>query len=98
MRGNSKIIQRNHAQAAGGDAQPMVLAHGFSTDQTAWHFQAARFTADYRLVTFATSRYTSPAPPSTTTTEPVTYPLAMQNSAAAATSSGRATRPRGRWA
>jgi sigma-B regulation protein RsbQ len=30
----------------------MILAHGFGTDQTAWHFQVSAFAPNYRLILF----------------------------------------------
>jgi sigma-B regulation protein RsbQ len=46
------VLRRNNVRVIGDGPQTMILAHGFGTDQTAWHFQIAAFEARYRMVLF----------------------------------------------
>ncbi|GAA4417196.1 alpha/beta hydrolase [Nibrella viscosa] len=49
-----KVTERNNVRIAGKPdaAQTILFAHGFGTDQTAWHDVAQAFAGDYRLVLF----------------------------------------------
>lgn len=48
----SDVLVRNNVQVFGEHKTTLVLAHGFGTDQTAWHHQRAALAARYRLVLF----------------------------------------------
>lgn len=46
------IIDRNNVRVIGHGTRPMVLAHGFGTDQRAWRLITPALEAEYRLVLF----------------------------------------------
>lgn len=48
----SSILQRNNVNQLGSGQQTIIFAHGFGSDQTAWHHQIQAFAAKYRIVLF----------------------------------------------
>jgi sigma-B regulation protein RsbQ len=47
-----KSIAKNNVQIKGAGQKPMLFAHGFGCDQTAWRLVAPEFEADYRVILF----------------------------------------------
>lgn len=47
-----KSIAKNNVQIKGAGQKPMLFAHGFGCDQTAWRLVAPDFEADYRVILF----------------------------------------------
>jgi sigma-B regulation protein RsbQ len=48
----SRVVDRNHVQVVGQGQQPLIFAHGFGSDQSAWRYQVAAFAPLYRIVLF----------------------------------------------
>ncbi|MFW6358204.1 MAG: alpha/beta fold hydrolase [Chroococcales cyanobacterium] len=46
------ILERNNVHIVGNGEQPIIFAHGFGTDQTAWRHQIPVFSSNYRLILF----------------------------------------------
>ena len=48
----SSVIARNHVRLLGQGDQPLIFAHGFGSDQTAWRHQVAAFEPFYKIILF----------------------------------------------
>jgi sigma-B regulation protein RsbQ len=48
----SSLIKRNHVHLLGRGRQPIIFAHGFGSNQTAWRHQVAAFEDSYRIILF----------------------------------------------
>ncbi len=48
----TSILARNNVNLLGQGSQTIIFAHGFGTDQTAWHNQVKVFESKYRIVLF----------------------------------------------
>ncbi|HEY9618820.1 MAG TPA: alpha/beta hydrolase [Crinalium sp.] len=48
----SSVIKRNNVRFLGQGSQPIIFAHGFGSDQTAWRHQVAAFEPFYRIILF----------------------------------------------
>lgn len=48
----STALTRNNVRIVGDGPDTLVLAHGFGTDQSAWHHQVPVFAKQYRVVLF----------------------------------------------
>ncbi|UOR06885.1 alpha/beta hydrolase [Hymenobacter aerilatus] len=46
------IFRRHHVCSYGAEGHPIIFAHGFGTDQQAWHYVAPAFAAHYQVVLF----------------------------------------------
>ena len=46
------ILHRHHVSSYGTGSRPIMFAHGFGTDQQAWHYVAPAFAAHYQVVLF----------------------------------------------
>ena len=47
---NNSILQRNNVNVVGNGSDTLIFAHGFGTDQSAWHSVAEAFKHTHRLV------------------------------------------------
>lgn len=47
-----KSVQKNNVQVKGAGTRPMLFAHGFGCDQSAWRFVTPAFEADHRVILF----------------------------------------------
>jgi sigma-B regulation protein RsbQ len=48
----SNVIGRNNVRLLGQGNQPIIFAHGFGSDQTAWRHQVAAFEPFYKIILF----------------------------------------------
>lgn len=46
----TSILARNNVHVLGQGSETLIFAHGFGTDQSAWHNQVQVFEANYRIV------------------------------------------------
>ena len=49
---NVQVIQKFNVQVIGDQEQTLVMGHGFGSDQTAWRYQVAALSSQYRIVLF----------------------------------------------
>jgi len=47
-----KAVQKNNVQVKGAGEKPMIFAHGFGCDQSAWRFVTPAFESDHRVILF----------------------------------------------
>lgn len=48
----TRVMQKYNIHIVGTGDQPLVMAHGFGSDQTAWRYQVEALSSQYRIVLF----------------------------------------------